>query len=295
MKHIYIINAYKNPSQVKRLINALPGDEVEVYFHLDKKIDDKPFKKELSNCNCKLIWLPRILIEWGTFGIVNVALNTFDILQNNSIKFDYIHFISAQDYPIISNEKFELFFNNNAGKSFLEAYKMPTKIWKHGGMNRLTDYQIYPRRNANKIQKRIQLHFNQFVKKTSLFRRKHPDYIQPYGGDASFSLHYNSYIYLYDYLKKHNDLIKFHKYTLAPDEILFHTVLFNAPDDIRNTLNIDNLRYIDWTKPNVYHPVTFTDEDFDSIKNSRKLFARKFDIAVCESIMDRIDKELLCL
>ncbi len=52
----------------------------------------------------------------------------------------------------------------------------------------------------------------------------------------------------------------------------------------------DNLRYIDWTEGKV-SPQTFTIDDLLVLRDSGKLFARKFNESVDAAILDELDKE----
>lgn len=70
--------------------------------------------------------------------------------------------------------------------------------------------------------------------------------------------------------------------------MFIHTTIFNSP--FREKINKDPdeykacIRYIDWKKGN---PHTFKKNDFDELKNSDRVFARKFDQSDLE-IVDQI-------
>jgi hypothetical protein len=93
-----------------------------------------------------------------------------------------------------------------------------------------------------------------------------------------------------DFVKKHPRIRRFAKYTWAPDEYLIPTLVMNS--HLRNSVVHDNFRYVDWSQggPN---PKILTVNDFESLKKSDKLLARKFDIKVDTSILDKLD-EITC-
>ena len=79
-----------------------------------------------------------------------------------------------------------------------------------------------------------------------------------------------------------------------PDELYVHMILGNSKDEqIQKSLVANNKRFMIWEKPDSTHPNTLRLKDFDAIKASDHLFARKFDATVDEAILDKIDKEIL--
>jgi hypothetical protein len=121
--------------------------------------------------------------------------------------------------------------------------------------------------------------------------RKFPAYVKPYGGSAKFSLTMNNVEYILDFLRKHPDYIKFHDFTLFPDEIFFQTILLNATYNRISNIVADDLCYQDWSEKGA-HPTIFRKKDFGTIINSGKLFARKFDSTVDSEILNMIDENI---
>jgi len=289
MKHAYLISAYKNPEQVHRLISTLDADNTFFFLHIDKKFDDKPFREKLIDLSDKIQYLKRERIEWGGFGIVKAAVTGFKAIDKAG-GFDYLHFMTAQAYPIKPRNKTEDFFIENYGKSFINHYSLP-RGWQY----RINKYHIGKRRNQSKIHEKLLSYLNQFVGKTGIFKRKHPESLKPFNGEGGMSLHKSALQYILEYLKKNPRFLDFHKYSFAPDEMIFQTILLNHPEEkFRENLIDIVLYYVDWTRPGAkYYPITFGVEDFEELKNSDKLFARKFDLDYDSKILDLIDEKLL--
>ena len=57
----------------------------------------------------------------------------------------------------------------------------------------------------------------------------------------------------------------------APEECFYHTLLGNA----QLRLSTNNLRYIDWSSPDAWHPKRLTVDDLDQLESSGAHFARK--------------------
>ena len=89
-------------------------------------------------------------------------------------------------------------------------------------------------------------------------------------------------------INEYNNLKKYFCYSLCADEVFLQTILINSPR--LDTVKDENLRYIDWERGN---PYVFRTEDYDSLFQSKKLFARKFDITVDETIVNMIHDKLL--
>jgi hypothetical protein len=62
---------------------------------------------------------------------------------------------------------------------------------------------------------------------------------------------------------------------------------------MRPTIVNDNLRYIDWEKANPTPPATLMVEDFENLRQSAALYARKFDLDRDAEIFDLIDRTML--
>jgi hypothetical protein len=60
-------------------------------------------------------------------------------------------------------------------------------------------------------------------------------------------------------------------------------------EKLKKEINNELLWYIVWEK-DANSPNVLTSKDLDSIKNSKKLFARKFDINIDRTIFEKIDE-----
>jgi len=71
------------------------------------------------------------------------------------------------------------------------------------------------------------------------------------------------------------------------DEIIIQTVVMNSP--FKETVVRDNCRYIYFRKEE-HNPKILTADDFEILRNSEKLFARKFDLQQDSRILDLLDE-----
>jgi hypothetical protein len=60
--------------------------------------------------------------------------------------------------------------------------------------------------------------------------------------------------------------------------------------ELRDTVENDDLRYLDWTREPA--PAVFTRADLPQLESATELFARKFDETVDSEILDALDRHL---
>ncbi len=293
MKIAYIILAYKNPRQLLRLTNALQSASSAFFIHVDKSSDFIPFKKAFATSPNNLTFTKREYSYWGSIGCVKACLNGLQQVLVSPERYDYLYFLSGQDYPIKSVSFIENFLFRNMNKAFIQCMKLPDGCWGgNGGIDRFTYYHYHKFKNRNviKIANRCLKYLHAFFPE-----RKSPSYIrQYYGGEFYFGFNREVAKYIADFVDSHEDYMNFHKYTYCPDEIFFQTILKNSEqcDKIREGIADKSMTYVDWSRPEP-RPAILTVSNFDSLLKSEKLFARKFDCKVDEKILDMIDEKIM--
>jgi hypothetical protein len=276
VRFAFLISAYKNLSQVARLIRRLDADGALFLVHVDRKTDDAQYLalvNELADLP-SVHFLERHACHWGGFGHVRATLKGIDWLVGRGVPFDCLILLTGQDYPIKSNCFMDHFFAEHRGRSFMLFDSMPTEQWSpRGGLDRI-EYA----------------HLRFYGRHLRLpFKRSFPRGLQPYGGGAYWCLSRDAVEYISRLINDRPDVVAFFKHVDIPDEIFFHTVLLNSP--LADTVVNNNLRYIDWTRGP--RPAILETADFEALARSPKLFARKFDVAHDERILDLIDDRLL--
>jgi hypothetical protein len=278
----YIVLAYKNPDQLKRLINALYSEQSYFFVHIDKKVNIKPFEDLLID-NTKVFWIKREYSNWGTVNTIIAAINGIKQATYSNVIFDYYYFLSGQDYPIKSNNYICNFFEENKSNDFMVYFSLPSTLWEGGGLQRFNRHNFIM--SNNKYIRRIINYF--------LPRRKLPYNLKPYGGEFYFGLSRKTAEYILSFLETHPHYVPFFKLTHIPEEIFFQTMLLNADSKIKQNIINKTLTFIDWSKSDGAYPATLTVDDFDNIARHDALFARKFDSNIDSEILDLIDNQLL--
>ena len=266
-----LITAYKNVEQIVDIINYL-GDNFEFYIHIDKKstMDLSPIE------GIDYVHLFKIFhVNWGSVSHLKCIL----LLSEKALadrRNEYFHLITGQDFPV---KPVNYFFNElDMRKDYIGYFAMPaTDCWteENGGMDRLEYYRPFEVFNDKTMIGRKILRSLLFIQKKIKRKRKYPRAIFPdfYGGGTYWSLTRDSLQYVLDFTNKNEKAIKSMNYTFCPEEFYFQTILLNS-NRACNIVN-DNLRYIDWNSGRG-RPAFLDTTDYEKIKSSNKLFARKF-------------------
>ena len=310
----YIILAHKNPRQIKRLICNLEGPGTYFYIHVDACKSIAPFKKEIRGLE-RINFIEdskRKRIIWGDIGMVHATLGAMQQILKDKRK-GYCVLLSGQDYPLQNSKAIHSFFEKNENMHFLSLFKIPHPNWEEGGLQRLKKYKINKSSQRKHFLMLPSIYDSQFYSSESLgklnFLRKSgklrdslqifkkrtfPRYLEPYGGGQWWAFPMKTVKKILKFNEAHPDYLKYHKYTLIPDEIFFHSILMHLEDEkIPNIAK--SLTYVNWERSSGPLPVTFKSGDIEELKKASidHLFARKFDIEKNEKILNEIDKKLL--
>jgi hypothetical protein len=276
----HLILTYTNPQQTERMINRMYHPNFDFYIHVDKKMDigSHLYLETLSNV---YFIKNRVDVTWAGFSTVQATFECIKEICRSGIKYEFINFLSGQDYPIKPAEILYDFYTKNTDKDFL-SYRDFTKEWKEG-MLRIEKYYLtnYNFRGKNTLERLINL---------VLPKRKLPGKLIPYGKSMFWMLHPETALYVVNTVEQNKTLKRFFSLSWASDEFVFQTVILNSSYK-KNVIN-NNYRYIDWSGGGA-NPKVFDVGDFASIASSGMLFARKFDLIEKPEILNLIDQQLL--
>jgi len=283
MKIVFFILMHKNPEQAIRLIKALDSSESLFAVHVDRSAPPTILEymaRHITNRG-RVHFTKRYSCWWGGYGIARATLECIRTALQLPEAFDYGVLLSGQDYPIKPLSFIAEFLNAQRGKQFIDSFRLDLEnrwsaepgVWQ--SLNKVTWYTI-PFRG-----RRIHLPI----------RRRFPAGLHPYGGSQWWLLSRDCLRYVDTFARENPKVLRYFRNVFIPDESLFHTIISNSR--FGKDVISDNLRYIDWKNPNPGVPRTLDLSDFERIRSSTKLFARKFDMGRDSSILDLIDTELL--
>lgn len=273
-KHAYCILAHNEPMVFKRLISAIDYPDNDIYVHIDRSVGINRF----NSVSCKFSHLffirKRIKCRWGSYSIVKAELA---ILKEALTKGDYsyFHLLSGVDLPLKSQSFIHSFFDHtNPGKNYIGFSPIENSskcirdrtsyyhyfIHRPDG-SRFSSLMIRLSAISISIQNLLHIHRN----KASHF----------FKGPQWFSITKDFCSYL---LAKEDKIKHIFRSTRCPDEMFVQSVFADSP--FKDTLYLPDkgefeqcLREIDWERGS---PYVWKAEDFPVLRDSNKLFARKF-------------------
>lgn len=299
-----------------RLMEKLVAPQSNFYIHIDRDVDICPFKKELGHYG-NVFFLcgdQRISAVWADFGMVEATINCMRQVIAHQ-RTGYCVLISGQDYPIRDACYRNEFLSKQYGMNFIQGHPiLPTGCPEHGS-RRINRYKVNLSKTRNDLLVFPSVYDREFYGKPTirsfltlvkrknikaclelipktLQKRRFPAYLQPWSGSQWWALPIETICLIENFIREHPDYLDYHKYTFAPDEIFFQSIIFSL---ISSDLIQEEITYVNWSH-NASAPLLLQEANFEEIicqRGHSKLFARKFDIDIDSRILDLIDRESL--
>lgn len=288
MRHAIMIMAHANYDMIRNIISLYDHKLIDFYIHINKLSNDWNERFiEGSSTKSKVYCVPRVPITYCNYSQVEANI----MLLSHAVKeqYDYYHIISGADLPLHNVDYFINFFTENKGKEFVGFQNEYNS--EYAGFRFYLNNTI---RTTNGIKRVIAIRLHKLlIKLQSILKINHAKgYVgQPKKGFDWWSITHEAAI---EILNKEPEFRKFFKYTYCPSELLAQTILYNSNLSKNNIYNIENpvvgsLREIDWHRG---QPYVWRVEDYEYLKNSRSLFARKFDSNIDSEIIKLISNHI---
>lgn len=281
MRTAHLIITYTEPKQTERMILKMTHPDFDFFIHVDKKIDIKPYLYlgELQNV---YFIQNRIDVRWAGFNTVKALFNGIREICHTGNNYNFINVLSGQDYPLKSANQLSSFFKKNTGKEFI-AYRDILNDWTSAQSRYKKFHLTNFRFNGQALfgQHSLERLINFLFKSRNIPYKYHP-----YGESMFWMLSPETALYVANKVENDKKLKCFFYYTWASDEFLFQTIIMNS--EYKHKVINNNYRYIDWSEQKA-NPKILNVNDFEKLKYSSKLFARKFDVSEDEVILNMID------
>ncbi|GAB5472921.1 MAG: beta-1,6-N-acetylglucosaminyltransferase [Maribacter sp.] len=277
MNLVVLVQAHKYPEQIDRMLRPFYAfDTIDIYVNIDSKTNIEPFEKILGQ---HVTFIEnRVPIYWSNISQVQGMLNSFAEIKSKV--YDYLIFMSGQDYVLSPVRQIISFLEKNSGKEFIEWEEISSK-----GLNWQVRYEKYHFTHLSPFRQKL----GRLMRQLPLPKRRYPKFENLYGGGAWFMLTKSAIDYVSEFCIENPDFVHFHKYVHCPDEQFFQTILMNS--SFKERIVNNNFWYIDWFSQS-NNPKIIESAHFDRLVYSNKFFARKFDYKVDEKIMDLIDNHV---
>ena len=289
MKIAILILLHEYSEQQKKLVNYL-STYFDIYIHIDKKtaigVD--------SFFGNNIFVFKKYKVYWGSYNQILATLFLFK--EANKKQYDRYMLISGADIPLKTGKEINSFFMHNT-KEYFESFELPAlHLNGNGGFDRIDFYysntlsfdRATPLEKLNKkIFDKINNYIIPFAKKHKLHRSRMD--ISFYAGANWMNLTNDCVNQIIAFIKNNKNFLTRFKFTICADEIFFQTIIHNYVNNVE--IVNDCLRYIEWESGSD-HPKILKLEDYDKIKNSHCLFARKFDYIVDNFVIDKLYNDI---
>lgn len=285
-RHAYLIIAHNEPRILEVLLQMLDVEWNDIYLHIDKRnmlLNERMQHFPLNKARLFLLKKP-ISVYWGHTSQVEVEFLLLRTASQNG-PYTYYHLLSGCDLPLKSQTEIHDFFQKNEGREFIAYWN--SRNDKKDALRKVRYYYIF-----NRYKKRAPFLLHTLTtpirnilliaqKAIGLNRfRKCPLEIKK--GSNWFSITEKCCQYV---LSREKQIKSMFRYTLCPDEIFLHTIVWNSPFR-KHLYNVDDtqagaMRAIDWQRGN---PYIWRKGDVDTLLRSPYLFARKFSSSELEAV-----------
>lgn len=304
MKVAFLNLCHCDPEIVARTTNRLlQEDDFYMFIHVDKKVDETPFREKLDE-NKKVVFVKnRKSVSWGSYSAIEATFELIKTALNSEVSFDRYVLLQNLDYPIKSNSYIKEFFEKNKNVEFIRACKIAQSKDNHFKMK----YKLYHdyedpfykskktkldrvSHGVRKILRSIPCFFFDGVIKEE---KEYPIYY----GSAQWALTDSCVKYIVEFEKNHPVYNKIMEHVQFPDEEYFHTIVHNSKfkyncnkydePEKRWLVNWRNLHYFEYPK----EIVVFEKKDLDKLLARKELFCRKVRSGISDTLLDEIDRK----
>jgi len=278
----FLISAHTDAPQLLRLIEALPADS-EFFVHIDSKSDITQFTGIISNERVHFI-THRVNVVWGSINEVEYQMELVRAALQSGVEFTYLITISGMDYPLWSPQRIIDFFSQSDGKEYLCGNDLswqgiPARIYRQ---YRLFTSKPWPKESFKSKMRVAMRYFIRFlgIRKPLIFFIGDKKY-HLYKGAAWWAITPGLAEYVLNEWDGNEQLKEYFTTSFCPAETFVQTVVFNSEwkdkciewsGEYRTLADLTPLTYI------YYVPVIkiLTEEDYDIVMKSGKMFGRKF-------------------
>jgi hypothetical protein len=282
MKQVFLIQAHKDLGQLNALIEQLRDDDFLVYVNLDRKCDIDPAGVDPR---ARLV-RERIDVHWGTFSQVQAVLNSLVQIVAEVPEFDKVIFLSAQDFPLLSNAALKDALARMRGHELLDTVAIGKAPGQWAADFR---YQYFYRGHGGKAGRLLCSLLNRAMRATGI-RRRMPGGLQPYGGSSWWALSRECVRALLERVRREPATVRFFRSVACPDELFFQTLVMNSP--LRARVLGRNFRYVQWPETGSRNPKVLDEADFERILAARDgagaHFCRKLDSRASAGLLPRL-------
>ena len=284
-KHAYLIMAHTQPELLKKLLKMLDNERNDIYLHIDSKAKDYPLDEIAAVLQkSKCIFTERTDVKWGSYSQIHCEM----LLLKEAVKTEhaYYHLLSGMDLPIKSQNEIFAFFEKYNGLEFVDE---DDAAISEAALSRVKyTHKFYGKAGSVKdilgalsVKGQKLLGVDKTQKYGNIIFQKGRNWFSITHGLAKLVV------------EKEDWIQEVFGQSVCGDELFLQTVARNSEYAEKicnpNTMpEVPDTRYIDWKRGSNNNPYVFREDDFEELKNTLGLFARKFDLNVDKKIVEKL-------
>jgi hypothetical protein len=305
MRICYFIQNHLGPAQVCRLARAIRRSQPEAFILVAHDgFAGHCSAGELRQALDVEVFALREPARRGYFSLLQPYFDAIEWLSDHDVPYDWIVYLSAQDYPTQPLRDFEALLATSGCDGFLRYWDAcsPVNPWGRRKQGRCRYYFQYfdappwisPAlrllRWGNRVQSRVHCHLVYGCRVGVRWNKPPFEPAHPcYAGTQWTTLSRGCAEYIAENARGDTPLIRWFRRTICPDEAVIQTLLVNSG---RFHLRNDDLRYADFAGSTNGRPRLLTARDLPAITESPYYFARKFDLARDAGVLDLLDARI---
>src|SRR6202050_4984024 len=276
MRICYLLLVHHKFDQALRLMRRLAGEDSSFVLHIDNAADAADagaFRAQLE-CFKPVLYAQRVRAQWGAYGQALAIMHCIQAAVRQLEPCDRYVLLSGQDYPIKDRAQITEFFAEQPEKEFIEAFPRDVSDAAASGWSPYYRFRRY--------------HFWVGGRHWSVpALRKGPPPLPIFHGSCWWALTSPTVAYIAEHFDLNRQLRRYLRTGYLVDEVYIPTLIMASRFSAR--VVGENVTFAEWTPTSGPHPKTLRIGDLGQLLNSRKLFARKFDADVDESLLDELD------
>jgi len=262
-----IITAYKDYEALKRVLCALSRRAL-CFVHVDKKSAITAEQTAQLNAMENVRAIRKYAVNWGSVYHLHALVDLCRMALEDS-RVTHLHLISAQDFPVLSADAFERFFENDdrIHMQYLKTRDYPElrHRYEHFHFMHWLNYRDMSESAQNWVGR-----IDRWQDKLRIRRRLH----LPGKGLVWLSLPRAAAEHAVN-APKNRCLLKKLRFTYIPEEFYFQNAFEGTPFMEKITGN--ELRFSIWDEPSRGLPALLEESDLARVDASGCIFARKID------------------
>ena len=280
MKLAFLISTHTDIPQLRRLVEALPDNSV-FFIHVDKKVDIAPFKEAFIGDERIVFIEHRVDVKWGSINEVEYQMELVRAALNCGEDFSRLITLSGMDYPLWNKNRIIQFFEQDKDReSIIDLSTGGLPSMRYTEFYFMTSKKRTLRYMLSVVLRKL-LHYLGIKKPLKI--KTSDKSLKLWKGAAWWAISPRLASYILHEWDENIELRKYMRTALCPAELFAQTVAFNSEEwrdkcmefTDKNNCNLPALTPLTWVAWQGSEIKVLDESDYETLKNSGKMFARK--------------------